>query len=307
MKPSLVLAAALAALLLAPACASAPRPRQAQFETPDEAARQLVAALRAGDVAQIEEILGSGNEDLVHSGDDVADRAGQKRFVEAYDAKHAIEENPEGGMTLVVGDHEWPFPIPIVRAGDAWRFDTAAGRDEILDRRIGRNELDTIQACLAFCDAQEDYALRDFDKNGFLEYADAFLSTPGKRDGLYWEAKEGEEPSPLGPLVAEAVKEGYGGARGSPRPYRGYYFRILKAQGPAAPGGARNYVERGCMLGGYALLAVPAEYGNSGVMSFMVSHDRVVYEADLGPDTTTKAAAIEAFDPVAPPWKPAPR
>jgi len=293
----------LGALLLVPACAT--DPRQARFGSADEAVRQLIAAARAEDVAQLEEIFGAGSRGLVHSGDDVADRAGRQRFVEAFDQKHALVENADGSMTLLVGDVDWPFPIPLVDADGAWHFDTAAGQDEILDRRIGRNELDTIQTCLAVCDAQEEYALADRDEDGLLEYAAAIVSRPGQRDGLYWKTEDGEASSPLGPLVADSVEAGYGGsgATTEARPVHGYYFRILKAQGPSAPGGARDYVVHGSMLAGYSLLAVPAEYGNSGVMSFMVNQDRIVYQADLGPDTAAKAATIQAFDPAAPLWQ----
>ena len=191
---------------------------------------------------------------------------------------------------------------PYRKDGQKWRFDTKAGKQEILARRIGRNELSTIQTCLVYVDAQHEYARKDRDKNGLLEYAQKFRSSPGKEDGLYWDTREGEEESPLGPLVAEAVKEGYGRKTGKqiagqPTPYHGYYYRILKAQGKSAPGGAYDYVVNGKMIGGFALVAYPAQYGNSGIMTFIVNQDGAVYQKNLGKNTAKIAQAMESFDP----------
>ena len=288
--------------ILAAACASK---REQGFETADEAARQLVQALRTEDLVQAEQILGESGNDLLYSGDEVADKGGRKEFVRLYDEKHRLEQVNDRTMTLCIGEIDWPVPIPIVRPGEVWTFDTAAGREEVLNRRIGRNELSAIQACLAFCDAQHEYEMRDCDGDGVLEYAQKFRSSPGKQDGLYWAAAEGEPQSPLGELAAEAVKEGYGGnpqAEG-PRPYHGYYYRILRSQGAKAAGGPHDYMVRDDMIGGFALVAYPAEYGNSGVMSFVVNYEGTVFQKDLGDGTSKTAEAMTKFDPD-PSWKP---
>jgi hypothetical protein len=197
---------------------------------------------------------------------------------------------------LVYGDDDFPFAIPIVKKGEQWHFDTDAGRSEILARRIGRNELATIQVCLAYVDAQREYGSTDRDGDGLFEYAQKFRSTPGKEDGLYWPSEPGQPESPLGELVADARSEGYAGKpQGSP--YHGYLFKLLKAQGPHAEGGAYDYVVRGNMIGGFALVAYPAQYGVSGIMTFVVNHDGVVYSKDLGPNTTKLAAAMTRYDP----------
>jgi hypothetical protein len=283
-------------ILLALLAASCATRSQAQFETADTAVRDLVAALRADDVAELKSILGPGSEDLLDSGDEVADRAGRKRFVELYDEKHRLDARPDGTTVLHIGELDWPVPIPIVPAGGACRFDTEAGREEIIARRIGRNELNAIEASLAYVDAQMDYVAEDRDGDGVLEYAQKIRSSPGMRDGLYWETKEGEDPSPLGELAAEAASEGYEyqSARDAaePRPYHGYHYQVLRAQGENAADGACNYVVGDNMIGGFALVAHPAEYGVSGVMTFVVNHDGVVYQKDLGGD-----AGITTFDP----------
>lgn len=291
--------------LLAAACAS--QPEQPGFETPDEAARQITQALRTEDLARAEEILGEGSNDLLYSGDEVADKNGRKEFVRLYDEKHRLEKVNDRTMTLCVGEIDWPMPIPIIRSGDVWIFDTPAGLEEILNRRIGKNELSTIQVCLAYCDAQCEYGIKDRDGDGVLEYAQKFRSSPGKQDGLYWKAGEGEPQSPLGEFAAQAVKEGYGGnpeAEG-PRPYHGYFYRILKSQGASAPAGAHDYMVRDDMVGGFALVAYPSEYGNSGVMSFIVNYEGKVFQKDLGEETSKVAEAMTKFDPD-PSWQPAP-
>jgi hypothetical protein len=187
----------------------------------------------------------------------------------------------------------------VVKKGQSWVFDTEKGRQEILNRRIGENELNTIQTCLAFVDAQREYAIKDRDRNGLLEYAQKFLSDPGKKNGLYWQAKAGEPQSPLGPLAARARSEGYQGkqAGGGPVPYHGYYYRILTAQGKNAPGGAYSYLVKGKMIGGFALVAYPAEYGNSGVMTFIVNHDGKVFQKNLGKNTAATAKGMKEYDP----------
>jgi hypothetical protein len=273
--------------------------KQKSFQSPEEAVKALFEALRAADMKELSAIFGPAGKEIISSGDEVADKAARERFVKAYEAMNKLEKETDKKVTLVVGNHDWPFPVPIVKKGETWIFDTAAGKEELLNRRIGRNELNTIQTCLAYVDAQREYALKDRDSDKLLEYAQKFRSTPGKKDGLYWQAKEGEEQSPLGDLVAKAVKEGYGSKKPGqgPQPYHGYYYRILKAQGKNARGGAYDYVVGGSMIGGFALVAYPAEYGSSGVMTFIVNHDGVVYQKDLGNETAKIASAMTKFDP----------
>lgn len=279
--------------------------RQTTFATADDAAQALVAALRADDTKQLKAILGRGAGDILSSGDEVADRAGRERFLEDYDEKHALVSDSDGTVSIEVGAEAWPMPIPIVRRRDAWRFDTAAGKDEILNRRIGRNELDAMQVCLAIVDAQKEYFSMDPDGDGVREYARKFRSDPGTRNGLYWHAGEGEAQSPLGPLAATASSEGYAKSRdpgNEPRPYRGYLYRILTAQGSNAPGGKRDYVVNGRMTGGFAVVAWPAEHGNSGVMTFLVNHNGLIFQRNLGRRTDRVAREMTTFDP-GPEWE----
>jgi Protein of unknown function (DUF2950) len=273
--------------------------KQKSFQTPEEAAKALFEALRAGDMKELLAIFGPAGKEVISSGDEVADKTGRERFVKSYEAMNKLEKEADKKVTLVIGNHDWPFPVPIVKKGNTWAFDTMAGKEELLNRRIGRNELNTIKVCLAIVDAEREYALKDRDGDGLLEYAQKFRSTEGKKDGLYWQAKEGEEQSPLGDLVAKAVKEGYTQRKPGqgPQPYHGYYYKILKAQGKNAPGGAYDYVVKGSMIGGFALVAYPSEYGNSGVMTFIVNHDGVVYQKDLGNETGKIASAMTKFDP----------
>lgn len=287
-------------LLLISGCAT-----QATFTSPDNAVASLVAAAHAGDTGQLKNVLGSQADEVLSSGDDVADKNGRESFLKAYDQKHQLVAGDEGSITLVVGNSDWPLPIPIVRDGDKWRFDTDAGKEEILNRRIGRNELSTIQTCLAILDAQREYISHDRDANGLLEYATRFISTPGKKDGLFWPAAASEPPSPLGPLVAEAAEAGYLPAQrasGVRRPYQGYLFRILTRQGASAPGGALDYMVNGKLIGGFAIVAWPASYGNSGIMTFIMSHEGTIYQRDLGDGTAKAAEAMSAYDP-SPQWK----
>jgi hypothetical protein len=268
---------------------------QRRFDSLEEAERALIDALRKGDDKALSAIFGPGAKGLVSSGDPVRDRSVRERFVAMYDEQHKLEAGG-GKIVMVVGKDDFPMPIPIVPDGPWWRYDTAAGREEIINRRIGQNELNTIQVCLAYVDAQREYYARDPDKNGLLQYAQVFASHPGKRDGLFWPTNEGEPTSPLGPFVARAKAEGY--AKGSgPVPYWGYYFRILTAQGKDAPGGAYDYLAKGRMIGGFALVAYPAQYGVSGIMTFIVNHDGVVYEKNLGPNTAAIAQAMKQFNP----------
>lgn len=298
----------LFALSVASAVAAASPQRS--FPTADAAASALVQAAKAHDRAALVAILGPGSDEWISSGDAVADRAAVERFVAAYEQKHAIA--PDGGArdaqggaraTLLLGPDDWPFAFPLVRSGAGWHFDTQAGKDELLARRIGQNELAAINVMLAIVDAQRDYAS---DWNEVPQYARKFASSPGKQDGLYWPAAPGEPASPLGALVTQAAGEGYPVDRKNeaPRPYHGYNFRMLESQGPNAAGGSMDYVVQGRMIGGFAAIAYPAQYGNSGVMTFLVNHEGVVVQKDLGPETAKQARAITRFDPGAG-WTPA--
>jgi Protein of unknown function (DUF2950) len=283
----------MAALLCAAASSAS---AQQAFKTPDEAATALANAAKAGDMKTLNTVLGPDGEDIVSSGDEVEDAATRQKFVAAYDVKHQIKMDGDNKATMIIGNDDFPLPIPIVRKDGQWKFDTAAGREEILFRRIGRNELDAIQSCLAYVDAQNEYSEKDRTGAGVKTYAQRIISQQGKKDGLYWASAQGEEESPLGELVAQATSQGYrvGGGR---TPFHGYYFKILTKQGPAAPGGALDYVVRGNMIGGFGLVAYPAEYRNSGVKTFIVSHSGKVYEKDLGPNTAKLAEQITAYNP----------
>jgi hypothetical protein len=272
---------------------------QRSFSSPEEAAQALAAAAKTNDMKELAAVLGPEGKPLISSGDAVSDRAGCERFVRMYEEKNQVLKENDQKAVLEVGSQAWPLPIPIVKAGEEWRFDTKAGKQELLNRRIGKNELSVIQVCQAYVDAQREYAGKDRDGDGLLEYAQKFVSEPGQKDGLYWEVKQGEEPSPLGPFVANAKEEGYQRNKSGrqPSPYHGYYYKILKAQGKNAPGRAYSYVVNGHMLEGFALVAYPAAYGSSGIMSFMVCHDGVVYEKDLGKNTHSIARALKDFDP----------
>jgi len=272
---------------------------QETFPSPDEAVKALVDALNAVDANALSAIFGPGNKDVICSGDPAADKTERERFINLYTQKSKLEEADANKVILYVGNEEWPFAIPIVKKDGAWRFDTDEGREEIFARRIGRNELSVIQICLAYVDAQREYALRDRDSDALLAYAQKFVSDSGKKDGLYWKAKEGDEQSPLGPLVAAAQEQGYTGKQSGnqPVPYHGYYYRILKAQGKNALGGSYDYVIKGKMIGGFALVAYPARYGSSGIMAFIVNHDGVVYQKDLGENSKKDALAMKLFNP----------
>jgi Protein of unknown function (DUF2950) len=269
---------------------------QQSFQTPEEAATALVNAAKSGDMKAIVTVLGPHGEDIVSSGDEVADAATRGKFVAAYDTKHEIAKQGDSKAVMVIGPDDFPVPIPIIRKDGLWRFDTAAGREEILFRRIGENELDAIQSALAYVDAQDEFAEKDRTGAGVNTYAQRVISQPGKKDGLYWPTSQGEAPSPLGELIAEATRQGYrvGGGRA---PFHGYYFKILTQQGPAAAGGELDYVVKGKMIGGFALVAYPAEYRNSGVMTFIVNHAGTVFQKDLGPNTAQVAERMTSFNP----------
>lgn len=288
------IAAAIFLLGTAPASQAAGMP-QKRFSSPEEAVKSLAAAVRANDIKEMLAILGPGSRELISSGDDVADRAGREKFLNAYDQMNTLQQESADKMVLSIGADNWPLPIPIVKKGTTWVFDIREGKQEILNRRIGRNELHIMDVLHAYVDAQHEYATKDCRGDGKVEFAQRLISTEGKRDGLYWEAKEGEEESPLGPLVARAAKEGYANADLSP--FHGYYFNILKGQGKHVDGGAYNYVVKGKMILGFALVAYPAEYGNSGVMTFILNQEGIIYQKDLGKDTKRRAEAMKIFDP----------
>ena len=289
------LIAAVMTLLVAAQTSQAAAILQKSFSSPEEAVNSLVAAVRANDIEEMMEILGPGSREVISSGDDVADRAGRKKFLNAYDQMSTLRQESANKMVLVTGPNKWPLPIPIVKKGAKWVFDIREGRQEILNRRIGRNELHVMDVLHAYVDAQHEYATKDCMGGGKVEFAQRLISTRGKRDGLYWEVREGEEESPLGPLVARAAKEGYANADLSP--FHGYYFKILKGQGKHANGGAYNYVVKGKMILGFALVAYPAEYGNSGIMTFIVNQEGIIYQKNLGKNTKRIAEAMKIFNP----------
>jgi hypothetical protein len=265
---------------------------QQSFPSPEAAAAALAGAIKSGS-SDVLKVLGKDADDIVSSGDEVADADTRLRFTSMYDARHSIKAEGNKRATLILGADDFPFPIPLVNTRTGWEFDPAEGRIEVLYRRIGRNELDAIQTSLAYVDAQNEYADKDRGE-GVGVYAQRFVSTPGKKDGLFW--RDDGDPSPLGALVAEASAEGYTtGEKASP--YHGYYFRMLKAQGLNAPGGPLIYLIKGKMIGGFALIAWPAEYGNSGVKTFVVNHAGTVYEKDLGPRTESMVNRVSLFDP----------
>ncbi len=266
---------------------------QQSFPTPEDAAAALAAAVKSGP-RDILKVLGEAADDIVSSGDEVADADTRQRFTSMYDSKHSVKTEGNKKATLMLGPDDFPFPIPLVNTRTGWEFDTDEGRIEVLYRRIGRNELDAIQSALAFVDAEHEYADKDRGE-GVGVYAQRIVSTPGKKDGLFW--RDDSDPSPLGALAAEASAEGYKAGGAGPTPYHGYYFRILKGQGSDAPGGALNYVVKGKMIGGFGLIAWPAEYGNSGVMTFLVNHGGTVYQKDLGTRTEFIAQRTTLFDP----------
>jgi hypothetical protein len=273
---------------------------QATFTTPDLALDALVAALRTNDSAQLTSILGPGADRVLFSGDAIDDQQHEQNFLHLYDEKHALIPGENGSMVLTVGASDWPLPIPLVTDGQTWRWDTQAGLDEILSRRIGANELAAIQVCLAIVDAQRDYAWRNPTGANVPEYAQKFFSDPSQKNGLYWPTLTGEQPSPLGPLVAQATDQGYSPAPDTnlgTHPYHGYLYRILTAQGSDADEGAFDYLVDGKMIGGFAVVAYPADYGNSGIMTFIANYQGTVYQKDLGEETRTVADAMQAFDP----------
>ena len=270
-----------------------------RFASPNEAAAALVKAAQSGDSAALTALFGTGHESLLSSGDDVEDKNNREGFASMAKEKLSIEKAGDDQAIIQTGNNGWPFPIPLVRQGDAWRFDAAQGENEIINRRIGRNELRTLSAIQGYQEAQADYAGIDRDGDGVAEYAQKLASSPGQQDGLFWETEPGQPQSPLGPLFAEARAKGYAlkGDPEKPVPYHGYYYRILTRQGSAASGGKYDYIINGNMIAGFGLVAFPATYGASGVMTFIVNHQGRVYQQDLGPKTAEIAESLKAFNP----------
>ena len=278
--------------------------KQSSFASSEAAAAALADAVRGKDVQKLLAVVGPGSGDWLFSGDQVQDANDWKKFLAAYDEKHSFDDKGTRAV-LQVGKDDWPFPAPLVKKDGKWLFDANAGREEILNRRIGQNELDTMQTLLAVVDAQREYAASDPDGNGFADYARRFVSTPGKKDGLYWATEGGKPESPLGPLVAVAASEGYGqkGAKTqTQQAFHGYYYKLLTSQGKNAAGGAYDYMVGDKLLGGFAIVAWPARYRVSGVTTFIVNHDGVVYEKDLGANGAAVAAAMSRYNPD-PSWR----
>jgi hypothetical protein len=279
----------LTILLSAAAVANAQAPAERNFATPQEAAQALVDATSQNDDAAFLKLFGPQGKDIVQSGDPAEDKSSHASFARRAHEKMDVQIDPSnpGRATVIVGNDAWPFPVPLIRAKSGqWHFDAARGRSEILARRVGRNELVAIDVCRGYVEAQMDYASKDYDKDGLLEYAQKLVSTPGQQDGLYWEGQPGN-----------LIPKDFAGAAGKTTPYHGYYFHILTSQGPDAPGGAHHYIVKGEMIGGFGLIAYPAEYGVSGIKTLIVNQDGVVYEKDLGPMTATLARQTTRFNP----------
>ncbi len=280
-----------------PDAAAASQPKQKEFDTPKEAADALVQVAANSDVAAAKEILGPDGEDLISSEDPVMDKNRAQEFAAKAKEKSSIEidKKDRNRAILLVGNDDFPLPIPIVKRKGKWSFDTKVGREEILNRRVGANELNTIEICRGFVEAQHEYAMERHDGSKVNQYAQQILSTSGKHDGLAWQNPDGTWGGPVGEEVAKALQEGYKAERGTP--YHGYYFKVLKGQGPAAPGGEMDFMVGGAMIGGFALAAAPAEYRVTGVMTFIVGPDGVVYEKDLGPDTLKTFQSMDRYNP----------
>jgi hypothetical protein len=270
------------------------------FATVEDAVTALIDAVRSNKPDAIAAVLGPAGEGLVNSGDKVVDATARQRFTEAYDEQHKLVSDKPDRTILDVGKDNWPLPIPIVQTDGRWHFDTAAGAQELIDRRIGRDEIAAIRTSLTYVDAQKAFFTLAQQVEGTGFYAQRLMSSPGRHDGLYWIPEDGEDESPLAPLVAQAQEEGYPGelSAGKPQPYFGYYFRILTGQGPDSPEGAMNYITSdGEMTKGFALIAWPASYGTSGIMTLIVDQDGTVFQKDLGPTTAATAGTIKLFDP----------
>ena len=298
MNKTMKFSGVLAALALFAACGHKDAADHQSFASQQEAVDALVTAFEAKDAAELRKIFGPGSEELISSGDDVADAQDRSAFVAAYKEKNALVPESDGRVTLQVGENDWPLPTPLVERDGRWYFDGVEGVDEIVYRRVGRNELSAINVARGFVAAQNEYASEGHDGNPAGYYAAFLISDEGAHNGLYWPTEEGEPTSPAGPFIAAAAGEGYRrAASGEPTPYHGYYYRMLYAQGPSAAGGAKEYYEEGRLVNGFALIAWPADYGVSGVKTFLVNQEGAVFEKDLGEDTATAITYIETFDP----------
>ena len=294
----------LALFILFVGCNKSSKPSYKVFASPDDAGNGLLAAAKSGDLNAVLAIFGPDSKDIILSGDAVQDKDTDDRFMAAYGAMHRWRKMPDESQILLVGADNFPFPIPLKKNGAGqWFFDTAAGKDEMLSRRIGRNELAVIDICGALADAEAEYFSQPRDGGNTRQFALKFISDTGKQNGLYWESPEGQPKSPLGPLAAFATAEGYSTKPNSHTPFHGYYFHMLARQGAHAPGGAKAYVVNGKMVGGFAFVAYPAEYGNSGIMTFIINQDGVLLQRDLGTTTAETATAMTEFDPDAG-WSP---
>jgi len=293
-----LIAVVFACLGLAAASCSRATPAPRTFATPEEAVKTLTDVVKAGKIDELLAIFGPDGQELVDSSDPATARRNREVFTVAVAERWRLIDQGTNTKVLVIGNEEWPFPVSLVRAANGWHFDTAAGKEEVIARRIGRNELAAMQICRTYLAAQRLYARQGHDGKRVGLYATTFRSDPGKQNGLYWPAGRGQKSSPLGDLVAQAAEEGRRlGADGQPSPFHGYYFKILTAQGAAATGGAKNYVAAGEMSGGFALVAWPAQYDVTGVMTFIVNQDGVLYEKDLGPETAAAAKTMALYDP----------
>jgi DUF2950 family protein len=279
-----------------PAAVAAPAAGARSFDTPQQAAEVLVVAAEKFDVAALDQIFGPGGEDIVFTGEFAQDRQHAANFAAEAHEKKSVSVDPKSGNRafLLVGNEDWPFPVPLVKRGDKWSFDAKAGRQELLYRRIGANELDAIAICHGYVEAQHDYALQKREGYDVNQYAQRIISTPGTQDGLAWQNPDGTWGGPVGDKIARAIEQGY---TSDSEPYHGYFFKILKGEGPAAPLGEMDFVVKGVMIGGFALVAAPAEYGVTGVRTFIVSHDGVVYDKDFGPNTLDEFQKMERFNP----------
>ena len=284
-------------LLLASTAIAATSSGQQVFPSVAAAAKALVAAARIDDMAALSSILGGDAKEILSSGDPVADNNARDNFVAKYDQMQRLAYDDRGRVILYLGADNWPFPIPLVKSGDGWIFDTEAGKRELLFRRIGRNELFTIDVLADLADAQQEYASEIRDNGSVKQFAQKIQSGPGKHDGLYWPVSSGEEESPIGPLIADATAEGYKTGAATPIPFHGYYYRILSREGKNAPGGAKDYLVEGKMTLGFAFLAYPATYRASGVMTFMINQDGVIVQKDLGTDTAKVSNEITEYNP----------
>jgi hypothetical protein len=289
----------LASIISLGACSKThSEPSAKTFASPEDAGSALVAAVRAHDHNALLAILGPESKEIITSGDAVQDKNTGDEFAAGYDVMHRWRKMSDGSETLLIGADNFPFAIPLKKnAGGQWFFDTAAGKDEVLNRRIGRNELTIIEVCEAVVDAQAEYFSKPRDGATTKQYASKFVSDPGRQNGLYWKSAEGQLQSPLGPLAASAASEGYSAKSDAPTAFHGYYFRMLKGQSNQTPGGVKDYLVDGKMVGGFAFVAYPAEYGDSGIMTFMINQDGLLLQKDLGKTTTETATAMTKFDP----------